>query len=90
MAEVIASGPRAAFLSEAARVLEPGGRIFINTTRNDPFGLLKGVDLDAPGLRVVQELGPLAGRFANQTFRRTDGSVVPIDRVRTTILERVQ
>jgi len=37
VSEIIASGPQAPF-EEAALVLKPGGRIYINATKGNPFG----------------------------------------------------
>jgi len=89
--EIVASGPRAPFLGEAARVLQPGGRLFINATKGNKFGKLPaGSALERLGLRVVQDAGPLAPRFSGHTFRRTDGSVIPRSSVRTTILKKTQ
>jgi len=87
--QIVASGPQAQFLSEAARVLRPGGRIFINATKGNKFGKIPGAEvLEALGLRVVERAGPLLRRFSRQVFRRADGSVIPRGSVRTTILER--
>ena len=86
---LVASGPQGRFLSEASRVLAPGGRLFINGTRRNEFAQLPGADqLNELGFRVIQENGPLAPQFADQTFRFTNGRVIPNEAVRTTILER--
>ena len=87
--EIVSSGPRSDFLAEASRVLQPGGRLFINSTARNPFGRLPSVaELDHFGFRVVQDAGPLLDRFSNQVFRFTDGTVIPTRAVRTTVLER--
>jgi len=86
---VVASGPQAPFLSEASRVLEPGGQLFINATKGNPYGKLPSAnELSGLGFQVIQRDGPLASQFADQTFRRTNGALIPTDSVRTTILER--
>ncbi len=36
--KIIASGPRAAFLDEVARVLKKGGKVFINATARNGLG----------------------------------------------------
>ena len=88
VAEVIASGPQASFLNEAARVLQPGGQLIINASKGNKFGRLPSASvLEFLGLRVVQQ-GPLSSRFSHQVFRRTDGGVIPSSSVNTTILER--
>ena len=38
--QIIASNPQAFFLEYAAPVLKPGGRIYINATKRNPFGKL--------------------------------------------------
>lgn len=98
MSEIIASGPQAPFLEEAALVLKPGGRIYINATKGNPFGKvpdkvtkdkLGSSALEQLGLRVVQERGELDSRFAEQSFFRTDGIQIPSSSVKTTILNKV-
>lgn len=89
ISEIVASGPQAKFLAEAARVLKPGGRIFINATKGNKFGKLKAAELEALGLRVIQKNGPLLDRFKNLTFRRTDGGVMSQNVQRTSILEKL-
>jgi ubiquinone/menaquinone biosynthesis C-methylase UbiE len=89
VAEIIASGPRAPFLAEAARVLQPGGRILINATQGNAFGRLPSVEtLNHLQLHIIQYAELLRQRFAGHTFRRTDGSVIPTSAVRTTMLEK--
>jgi RHS repeat-associated protein len=91
VSEIIASGPRSPFLEEASRVLEPGGRIYINATKGNKFGSIPDAEtLSELNLRVIQENGPLDSRFEDQVFRRTDGSVIPTEAVRTSILEKVK
>jgi hypothetical protein len=95
--EIIASNPYIKkgsgamdWLPEATRTLKQGGRIYINFTKGNKFGKLPdAATLDKLGLRVVQEAGPLDSRFAGQVFRRTDGTVIPNESVKTTILEKV-
>lgn len=88
--EVIASGPRAEFLSEAARVLQSGGKIFINTSKGNRFGKLPSSEvLQKLGLKVVQDRGPLLDRFKNLVFRREKGTVIPTESITTTILEKM-
>lgn len=89
VSEVIASGPQAPFLSEAARVLKPGGSIFINATKGNPFGKLPSVEaLQKLGLELVQKNGSLLQRFKSLTFKRTDGTLIPSESVKTTILKK--
>lgn len=89
--EIIVSGPQAEFLAEAARVLRPGGQIFINATKGNPYGKIRPTTpLDALGLRVIQKAGPLHPRFAGQVFRKTNGTEMPNAHILTTILEKVQ
>jgi filamentous hemagglutinin len=78
------------FLPSVARVLKPGGRFVLNATKGNPFGKLPsdGV-LKSLGLRVAQQNGPLPSRLKGLQFRRTDGSLIPPESVRTTILEKV-
>lgn len=57
------------FLPEATRVVEPGGKIYINANAANPYGRLPSqAELDFLGLRVVQIKGALDSRFAGQTF----------------------
>jgi RHS repeat-associated protein len=87
--DVVASGPRAEFLSEASRVMSTGGRLFINSTARNTFGRLPSAGtLERLGFKVIQENGPLHQRFANQVFRLTNGNPMPTSSVRTTILQR--
>jgi hypothetical protein len=89
VSEIVASGPQASFLSEAARVLKPGGNIFINATKGNPFGKLPGAEvLQKLGLEVVQKSGELLSRFQNLVFRRTDGSIIPKESVKSTVLRK--
>ncbi|MFM6453110.1 MAG: hypothetical protein ACKPH7_15025, partial [Planktothrix sp.] len=54
--EIIVSNPQAFFLEYAAPVLKPGGRIYINTTKRNPFGKLPNAEtLEQLKLIVVQE-----------------------------------
>ncbi|MCF1490497.1 class I SAM-dependent methyltransferase [Pseudomonas sp. AA27] len=79
------------YLPEATRVVQPGGRIFINSNAANPYGKLPSVaDLQSLGLRVVQE-GALDARFEGQTFLRTDGSVITnLDSMKTIVLEKMK
>ncbi|WP_395373540.1 SpvB/TcaC N-terminal domain-containing protein [Marinicella sp. W31] len=91
VSEIVASGPRAKFLNEANRVLMPGGRLYINYTERNVFGKVGSVtELEAMGFKLIQRDGPLLERFSNQTFRMTDGRVMPLQSVRTTILEKIK
>jgi SAM-dependent methyltransferase len=94
--EIIASGPRAEFLEEGARVLKKGGKIFINANAPNGFrfGLTNGrfpstTRLNQLGLQVVQNFGSLPSRFSHLIFRRTDGSMIPTYQIRTTIYEKM-
>jgi hypothetical protein len=97
--EIIASSPQAPFLEQAAQILKPGGRIYINATKGNKFGKVPdpetrvklGSDaLEQLGLRLVQDRGELDPRFAQQSFFRTDGIPIPSSSVKTTILEKAQ
>ena len=90
--EIVASGPRAAFLEEAARVLKPGGRVYINFTRRNQFGQIPSpADLERLGLKIVREAGPLDSKFSGQKFFFSDGTTeIPPEKLLTTVLEKVQ
>lgn len=94
--EIIASNPQAYFLEYAATILKPGGRIYINATKRNPFSKLPNSEtLEQLGLKVVQENAPLDPRFVNQKFfretPRTDGTLeIPLSSLKTTILEKVK
>lgn len=77
------------FLPEATRVVEPGGKIFINANAANPYGKIPSAsELESLGLRVIQN-GPLDSRFSGQTFLRTDGSVITnLDSMKTVVLEK--
>ncbi|MBD1927910.1 hypothetical protein H6F74_16905 [Trichocoleus sp. FACHB-90] len=99
VSEIIASNPQATFLEQAALVLKPGGRIYINATKGNAFGKVPdtatkdklGSDaLEKLGLQIWQDKGELDRRFATQIFCRTDGIPIPSTSVRTTILEKVK
>lgn len=79
------------FLPEATRVLEPGGRIFVNANAANPYGKLPSpAELNNLGLKVVQD-GPLDKRFASHIFVRADGSVITnLDSMKTVVLEKVK
>ena len=87
--ELIASGPRAEFLTEASRVVKPGGRIFINATRRNGYARIPNAStLERLRLRVISE-GPLDARFNNQVFRFVDGTTeIAPGALRTIIMER--
>jgi len=94
VSEIIASGPQAFFLEQAAIILKSGGRIYINANRSNPFARLPDADtLNRLRLRVIVENGNLEPRFANQQFfrqtPRPDSSYnIPLPTIRTTILEK--
>ncbi|HGM6526360.1 TPA: DUF637 domain-containing protein [Pseudomonas aeruginosa] len=79
------------FLPEATRVIEPGGKIFINANAANPYGKIpSGSELESLGLRIIQN-GPLDSRFSGQTFLRTDGSVITnLDSMKTIVLEKIK
>ena len=79
------------FLSEATRVVEPGGKIFVNANAANPYGKIPSTsELESLGLRVIQN-GPLDSRFAGQTFLRTDGSIITnLDSMKTIVLEKLK
>lgn len=79
------------FLPEATRVIEPGGKIFINANAANPYGKIPSAsELESLGLRIIQN-GPLDSRFSGQTFLRTDGSVITnLDSMKTIVLEKIK
>lgn len=96
--EIIATSPQAEFLEQAARILKPGGRIYINANFSNRyrFGTTTGKrvpddeTLSRLGLRLVRDEGSLDPRFSNLVFRRTDGTEIPRETVRTVIFERIE
>jgi RHS repeat-associated protein len=87
--EIIASGPQAPFLDEAARVLKPGGRIYINYTRRNSFAQLPDdATLQQLRLKPIIVGGPLDPQFAGQAFTLTDGTPIRPDAMLTSILEK--
>lgn len=79
------------FLPEATRVVEPGGKIFINTNSANPYGKLpSAADLESVGVRVIQD-GGLDARFSGYTFLRTDGSkITDLHSMKTIVLEKIK
>lgn len=89
--EIIVSGPRTPFWVEAIRVLKPGGRIFINATPRNRFAQLPEERiLSQLGMRIIQVEEMLDPRFVEQTFRFSDGRLIPKESIRTTILEKLR
>lgn len=94
--QIIVSNPQAYFLEYAAPILKPGGRIYINATKRNPFGKLPNAEtLEQLELIVVQENAPLDTRFTNQKFSRetprNDGTLeIPLSSLKTTILEKIK
>lgn len=94
--EIIASNPQADFIERAAIALNPGGRIYINATKGNPFGRLPNSEiLDRLTLIVIQVNCPLEPRFAHQKFSRqtprSDGTLdIPLFSIKTTILEKLK
>ncbi len=81
------------FLPEATRVVELGGKIYINANTANPYGKLPSqTELDSLGLRVVQNNGALDSRFSGQTFMQSDGvtPVKDVSSMRTIVLERIK
>jgi hypothetical protein len=79
------------FLPEAARVVQPGGQIIVNSTLRNPFGKLPDLQSLADlGLTVIQDRGPLLPQFKNNIFRLTDGRPIPTSSVFTTILQKAK
>lgn len=91
ISEIVASGPQATFLPEAARVLKSGGQIFINATKNNQFfkNIGNAAELEALGLKLIQQKAPLLNRFKNLIFRRTDGTNMGAKDMLTTVLEKL-
>uniref|UniRef100_UPI000AC97B40 hemagglutinin repeat-containing protein n=1 Tax=Pseudomonas corrugata TaxID=47879 RepID=UPI000AC97B40 len=79
------------YLPEAARVVEPGGKIFINANARNPYGKLPSAsELESLGVRVVQD-GPLDSRFLGQVFLRIDGSpITNLGSMKTIVLEKIK
>ncbi|WP_256582501.1 hypothetical protein [Pseudomonas sp. Irchel 3A5] len=100
LGEVIATNPYMGpggkmmdFLSEATRVVELEGKIYINANTANPYGKLPSqTELDSLGLRVVQNNGALDSRFSGQTFMQPDGvtPVKDVSSMRTIVLERIK
>jgi len=87
---IIASGPQALFLDEASQLLKPGGEIVINSSKGNKFGKIPSVEkLQELGLEVIQEAGELLDEFQGQVFRRTNGSEIPKESIKTTILRKL-
>jgi filamentous hemagglutinin len=81
------------FLPETNRVVEPGGKIYINANAANPYGKLPSqAELDSLGLRVVQDNGTLDSRFSGQTFMQSNGitPVKNISSMKTIVLERIK
>ncbi|MBL4755245.1 MAG: RHS repeat-associated core domain-containing protein [Flavobacteriales bacterium] len=88
--EIVASGPQGEFIAQSSVLLKSGGQLIINSSKGNPFGQLPSSErLKELGFKVVQESGALLDRFKGQTFRRTNGTVIPIEAVKTTILEKL-
>lgn len=62
------------FLPEATRVVEPGGKIYINANGANRYGKLPSqAELDSLGLRVVQNNGTLAqDSLVRRSFNRME------------------
>ena len=86
---VVASGPQAPFLDEAAQLLKPGGELIINATKGNKFGKIPAAKLQELGFEVVQKAGKLLDEFGEQVFRRSDKTVIPTESVKTTILRKL-
>ncbi len=81
------------FLPEASRVLEVGGKIYINANARNPYGKLPAPEvLESINLKVVQDAGRLDERFSGQTFMQSDGvkPVLDLSSMRTIVLERIR
>ncbi|MEM6737957.1 MAG: hypothetical protein AAF620_18000 [Bacteroidota bacterium] len=88
--KIVANGPQTEFLNEASQLLESGGSLIINATKGNKFGKLPPAErLKELGFRVVQQAGELLDEFKGTTFRRTNGSVIPTESVRSTVLEKL-
>lgn len=100
LGEIIATNPYMGsggkmmdFLPEAARVVEPGGKIYINANGANPYGKIPSqAELDSLGLRVVRDNGSLDARFSGQIFMQSDGvtPVIDVSSMRTIVLERIR
>lgn len=95
---MIASGPQAEFLEQAARILKPGGLLYINANFSNKYRFGTSIGRRPPdaetlsrlGLRLVQDKGVLDSRFTNLIFRRTDGTQILQETLKTVIFEKIK
>jgi hypothetical protein len=83
VSEIVCSNPQAAFLEECARILRPGGKLYVNYTKGNKFGLTEKPGVIRPkyndpiaqeGLEVELAGGPLDPKFNCLKMARTDGT----------------
>ncbi len=56
--EIIASSPQAPFLEQAAQILKPGGRIYINATKGNKFAKIPDPETRVKlGSDALEQLG---------------------------------
>lgn len=84
VSEIVCSNPQAAFLEEVGKILQPGGKFYVNYTKGNGYGLTKNPGIIKPkfcdaiknaGLEVEVAGGPLAPRFNSLKMARTDGTL---------------
>ena len=79
------------YLPEAARITRKGGEIIINGTTSNKY--LRGIpnenELASMGLRLKYN-GTLKPEFTDLNFRTTDGKILPTNRMKTIIFEKVK
>lgn len=96
--EIIASSPQAEFLPQAAKIIKPLGRIYINANFKNRYRYGTNRGKRAPNedvlfelkLNLIQDGNFLNSRFSNLVFRRTDGIEIPKIAVRTVIYEKLK
>ena len=81
--EIVCSNPQAGFISECGRILRPGGRLYVNYTKGNKFGLTEKPGFIRPkycetireaGLQVEGAGEPLHPKFNCLQMARTDGT----------------
>jgi len=90
-----ATGSKAAntWLSEAARVLKPGGRMIVtgNLAGNKFAKLPSEEELKKLGLKLVGEPGPVTdARLLAQTMHRINGEVLRVETLQSYVLEKLK
>ncbi|MGI9282087.1 MAG: class I SAM-dependent methyltransferase [Endozoicomonas sp.] len=77
------------WLPEAARVLKPGGELYINAFGSNRYGKLPKLEvLKELDLEVVMEKAPLMEKFQGQEFFNTKGGALEQQRMKSTVLRK--